>query len=231
MSVTTVLLPSAAHAQQGENPCGELTNAFGPFDYRPDHFKATPGEQNTYAFKLNLVESAHFTLPVQRLVAGNTSTKPGQDLDYTLRAFPNNHRALVTVMNAAQRYSDASEIRLPRSFECYFERALRFAPDDVVARLLYASFLIQKKKVDDAKKQIDYSAMLAGDNAFTHLNVGMTYFDAGDYDSALKQAHIAAELGSSRQDLKQRLKAIGRWSEPEAASPAASEPAPAASAP
>ena len=225
----TLLLP--AQAQQVPNPCGELTNPYGPFEYRPDHYKPGPYDHTTHASKLHLVESAHFTVPVQTLTAGATSAKPGPDLDYTLRAFPNNHRALVTVMNAARRYSDATEIGLPRSFECYFDRALRFAPDDALARLLYATFLIQKKRVGDAKKQIDHAATLAGDNSFTHLNVGLIYFDAGDYDKALKQAHIAAELGSRRQDLKDRLKAIGRWTEPETASPAASQSSAPARAP
>lgn len=225
-----VAAPCTALAQQPENPCGELANAFGPFEYRPDHYKPAPGDQTSHAFKLQLVEKAHFTAPVQRLTAGNTAARPGGDLDYTLRAFPNNHRALATVLNASKRYADASQIDLPRPFECYFERALRFAPDDTVARLLYASFLIQQKRVDDARKQIDYSATLAGDNAFTHLNVGMSYFDAGDYDNALKQAHIAAQLGYTRPDLKQRLSAIGRWSEP-APLPAADAASAPASAP
>lgn len=221
-------------AAQVEPPCGHLNNAFGPFDYRPDHYKGPPGDNTSHAFKLQLVESAHFTPPVQRLTAGHTSKLPGKDLDYTLRAFPNNHRALLTVMNAAKRFKDHNEIQLPRSFECYFDRALRFAPNDIIARLLYANFLVESKRTNEARQHIEYAETLAGDSAFSHFNIGMSYADIGDYDKALKQAHLAARLGYQRDVLKQRLEAAGRWAEPSVDTDppaAASEQAKPASAP
>ena len=225
---------ASAHAQEVEPPCGFLANAFGPFDYRPDHYKTVPGDQYSHAYKLHLVESAHFTVPVQRLTRGHSSARPGPDLDYTLRAFPNNHRALVTVLQAAKRFADPSQLGLPRTFECYFDRALRFAPDDGVARLIYANFLIQGKRVDEAVQQIDYTLTLAGDNPLTHFNIGMSYFDAGAYDKALQQAHRVFAMGYTREDLKARLEKIGRWADaaPAPAVEAASAPsvAPAASA-
>lgn len=64
--------------------CGSLENAYGPFDYtNPDDFKN----------KLPLVEIAHFTPKVEGLMGGKSGYLWG-DLDYTLRAFPNHHRAL-----------------------------------------------------------------------------------------------------------------------------------------
>ena len=58
-----LMLMCMAHAQSGAevNACGGLNNAFGPFDYRPEHFKLPVGDPYSYAYKLNLVEIAHFT--------------------------------------------------------------------------------------------------------------------------------------------------------------------------
>jgi tetratricopeptide (TPR) repeat protein len=226
-------LMQPAGAQEAEHPCGSLANAFGPYEYRTDHDRPIAGDYLTHAAKIKLVEGAHFTAPVQRLAAGNTAVKPGGDLDYTLRAFPNHHRALAAILEGSRRFSDASVINLPRSFECYFDRAIRFAPDDSVARLLYASFLIDKKRTDEAKKQIEYSETLIDDNPLSHFNVGMIYFDAGEYEKALKQAHVAAALGYPRDDLKKRLQSVGRWIEatPSQGESAASAPALPASAP
>lgn len=65
-------------------PCGDLANAYGPFDYtNPEHRSKN----------LGVVERFHFTLEVESLIRGKSSYIWG-DLDYTLRAFPNHHRAL-----------------------------------------------------------------------------------------------------------------------------------------
>lgn len=208
------LYTQQAGAQSEEHPCGSLANAFGPFEYRPDHYKGPPGDNTSHAFKLQLVEGAHFTAPVQQLTAGTTAKLPGHDLDYTLRAFPNNHRALSTVLSASRRFRDASQVGLPRPFECYFDRAIRFATDDVIVRLLYASFLIEQKRSDAARKQIDYAGTLATDNPFSQFNVGMLYFDLGEFDLALMHAHKALALGNPNPALKNRLQSVARWIEP-----------------
>ena len=77
---------TASLAQAGN--CGPLANAFGPFDYRTEKGNS-----------LYLVESAHFTPAVEAVIAGNT-TYIGGDLDYTLRAFPNHHRALMSMIRS-----------------------------------------------------------------------------------------------------------------------------------
>jgi exosortase A-associated hydrolase 1 len=74
-----VALP--ALAQSTSTPCGSLANAFGPYDYRTD--RGQP---------LNLVESAHFTTE-SGAVDSRYHRPIGVELDYTLRAFPNHHRA------------------------------------------------------------------------------------------------------------------------------------------
>jgi hypothetical protein len=199
-------------AQQGTpSICGDLKNAFGPFDYRPSHYKPVPGDSQPYASKLYLVESAHFTTSVELGTKGMTTELPGGDLDYTLRVFPNHHRALATVTKIWVREKTPTPRGFKMSAECYFERAVRFQPADAITRLLYADFLVKGNRMPDAIRQIEFAAVEAGDNAFTHYNIGMLYANAKVYESALTHAKKAMELGLDRDDLKRRLEAVGQW--------------------
>ncbi|MEL7448527.1 MAG: hypothetical protein AAFN78_04915, partial [Pseudomonadota bacterium] len=88
------LLASAqAGAARPKEDCGPLQNAYGPFDYtNPDHV----------AKKLDRVERAHFDKGVENLKghltnAGGKAQLKG-DIAYTLRAFPNHHRALYAMI-------------------------------------------------------------------------------------------------------------------------------------
>jgi tetratricopeptide (TPR) repeat protein len=212
-----------AHAQT-ESRCGDLRNAFGPYDYRKER-----GNQ------LYLVESAHFTPMVEGLIAGSTG-RVGADIDYTLRAFPNHHRALLAMMRLGEKTKTDQPDAAHFPVECYFDRALRFAPDDTTARMLYATYLGKKGRLEEANKQLDDASQLAGENSFTHYNAGLVYFELKNYAGALREAQRAYALGFMRPELRDLLKGAGHWVEPVAAaasapaSDAASAPAAAASA-
>lgn len=216
--VAALSFASAAFGQPASSACGPLANAYGPFDYR-----------EVRGPKLDIVEGAHFTSEVEALLRGNRGYLGG-DLDYTLRAFPNHHRALVSMM----RYGEKTKSPQPRDVrypvECYFTRAIRFRPDDVIVRMIYAAFLQKAGRNDEANAQLAEASELAKDNAFTHYNIGLIYLDAKDYANALRQAHRAYALGFPRTELKERLQAAGQWREPVAKPPAGSAPAAAASA-
>lgn len=201
--------------------CGSLSNAYGPYDYRTE--RGTP---------LRLVENAHFTPRVEVLIGGAKGSPLVADLDYTLRAFPNHHRALVSIMRLTERAKSPYPPGLSRPAECYFERAVRWRPDDTVARMIYAKFLYLHKRPDEAKAQLERAAHDAGDNPMTHYNVGLVYLEGGNLTDALAQAHKAYALGFTRPELRERLKQSGHWREPEAtvsAEAAASAAEPSAS--
>lgn len=215
LAVLCVAGTGTALAQQagGEN-CGSLANAFGPFDYRVERGN-----------NLNLVEGAHFTPPVEALIKGNAGYLGG-DLDYTLRAFPNHHRALMSVMRYAEKTKNPHPSDLRYSVECYFDRAIRFRPDDGIARMLYAMFLAKGNRTPEAVKQLDIAASNAEsqDNPFTFYNLGLNYLDLKEYDKAQAQAHKAYALGFPQTDLKDRLKALGKWTDAATDSPDSSTP-------
>jgi tetratricopeptide (TPR) repeat protein len=211
-----------AAAQAMPHACGELENAFGPYDYRTE--RGAP---------LRLVESAHFTVQVETLIRGKTATLVGQDIDYTLRAFPNHHRALWSTIKLAQKLKTPQPPGMMYSVDCWFDRAMRFRPEDVVVRMIYGDHLAKTGRVAEAHKQLDYVARLAKDDPLTHYHLGLIYVEMKDYERALVQAHRAQALGISRTELRERLQAADRWQDaapetPPSAAPAAVE---AASAP
>ena len=139
-----------AHAQ-APVACGSLENAFGPFDYR-----------KVKGPELAIVEGEHFTPAIEALVRGKSGTI-GADIAYTLRAFPNHHRALVAMQRLGDRLKRTQPPGANWEVECYFVRAVRFVPDDAVARLLYASYLGKQNRRDEAQRQLAQVETLAGE--------------------------------------------------------------------
>ena len=68
---------------------------------------------------------------------------------------------------------------------------------------------------EEALAQIELARVHAGDNAFTHYNVGLIQLDAGEPEQALIHAHRALGLGLAREGLKEKLVGLGKWREPE----------------
>jgi hypothetical protein len=174
----------------------------GPFDYRSER-----GD------RLKVVEDHHFTPRVEALIAG-TSSSVGGDLAFTLRAFPNHHRALVSMMNLGAKLKTPLPPGAQWSVECYFRRAVVFQPEDLIARMLYAKFLAGAKRKAQSMEQLAYVVHKADDSSMTHYNAGLLYFDLGEFDKALAQAHRAQALGFEQAGLKQKLAAAGKWVEP-----------------
>jgi tetratricopeptide (TPR) repeat protein len=196
-------LLSIAHAwAQDASTCGSLENHYGPIDYR----KMTRQQSQ-------LVEGAHFTPGVENL----TQTKSSyfaDDISYTLRVFPNHHRALITMQRLADREKRDKPNYAQWSMACYYERAIRFQPDDHIARMLFAGYLIKNKRKEEATKQLDVSIELATDSAFAQFNAGLVFLDMDNHERALEQAHKAMSMGFMRPEIKDRLVALGKWVEP-----------------
>jgi hypothetical protein len=207
-----------AHAQV--SACGDLENHYGPYDYR------------TRRDKLGVVEKFHFTRDVEMGIRGASTKDLAGDLTYTLKASPNHHRALLALV----RYSDKVKSPQPRgagyTVDCFFDRALRFAPDDTTVRMIYAGYLGRKQMADLAIQHLDYAAAQPKNTGFTHYNLGLLYAELKAWDKARAQAHQALALGFNRTNLQDLLKRQGQWSDPppNAASAASAAAVPAASA-
>lgn len=208
-----LLLIAIAGAAQAAPYCGELDNGYGPFDYR------------TRADKLRVVESFHFNDEVKR-GTGGSSTFIGSNLDYTLRAFPNHAPALAVMARAGAVKKKHTLPGAKYPIECYFERAIRFAPDDGHVRSAYAGYLYSVGRSDDALAQYDEAVRLAPDDATVNYNAGLLHFKKKNYDSANRLAQKAYASGFPLPGLKTMLVNAGKWQAlPEAEKARATGPA------
>ena len=185
--------------------CGgpTISNAYGPYDYtNPQHF----------AEKLPIVEGAHFTLKVQSLVEGINQPLPGSDIDYTLRAFPNHHRALDSMGRYHLQYPNT--IKPPNvnwSADCYFKRAIVFRPRDAVAKMVYGIFLARSEKYDEAEEMYKEALALMPQSGELHNNLSLLYISQESYELARHHAKQAYELGFPLMGARNKLARLGEW--------------------
>ncbi len=200
------LLSASAHAQSGavnSFVCGPISppGQFGPFDYRtvPTNIKHT-------------VEDFHFPPKVERQFQGNTGPF-GADVDYTLRAFPNNPRALLALARYSAMHHQEMVQGARYSTECYFDRAFRWQPDDPMPHLIYAIYLKDRGRKAEAMRQLDEAERLRGEpsNFDFDYNLGILYLDLGETDKAAVAAKRAYALGAPLPALQNRLKKAGKW--------------------
>lgn len=182
--------------------CGSLQNHFGPFDYRV----ATAAEKY-------LVERPHFPPKVEQLQAGNTSYLAA-DISYTLSVFPNHPRALWSMARLGIRQNTERPAHSTYSVRCWFDRAIRFRPDDPNVRMVYGVYLIKIGKSQDALVQLEIAATEDKDNANLNYNIGLAYFDLKKFDQSLDFAHKAYSLGFPLPGLKNKLVRVGKWRDP-----------------
>lgn len=198
--------PSAFAQAQSAGDCGSLqTTTGGPWDYRIER-----------GANREMVEKHHFTPQVEALINGVTVTRHeiAGDISYTLRAFPNHLRALIAMTRLVEQRKTNRPPAAHFTMECFFERALRFRPDDTMVRVLFAQYLGKTGNKDVAAQQLELATGYATDNPFSHYNIGLTYFELGMYDRALQQAHKSMALGMQRQELVNLLKRENKWQEP-----------------
>lgn len=201
-----VLMAGSVNAQEAMD-CGSLSNAYGPFDYtNPTHFNE----------KLPIVERAHFDRGVEQL-AGHQSKANGKamlaaDLDYTLRAFPNHHRALVSMMRYHLEMVPRGASRMRYSAECYFDRAIRNSPEDAMVRMIRGLYYYKKDRPEDALESYSKALELAPESAEVHYNMGLIYLELGEVDKALNHARVAYREGYPLPGLRRKLDRLGVWS-------------------
>lgn len=195
-AVLAALLTTQAAVAQAtpQNICGPLTipGQFGPFDYRK------------HKDKVALVEPYHFTPQVEALIK-SINGKLGGDIAYTLQRLPNHHRALASLIRLGEREKRDKPDGEDWSVECRLERAMRFAPDDLIVRLLYADFLRRQKRPQDAEKLLDWVADQPDLPPLTLISIGIIYLDLEKVPRALEFAERACSQGVLRSPLYDQL--------------------------
>lgn len=187
----------------GEVECGRLDNGIGPYDYtNPQHRKKM----------LSVVESYHFNSDVEMLIKGQSSYV-WEDLDYTLRAFPNHHRALRSMSMYQLRTVRPADARYYTA-ECYFDRAIRNAPRDAEVHVLFGTYLHKRSELARALAEFKEAERIKpGTAPDRDYRIGLLLFDMKEYEQALVYAKRAYTKKYPDEVLRENLKKVGKWSD------------------
>lgn len=167
---------------------------------------------------LTVVEQFHFGPQVEALQRGMTGSLGG-DIGYTLEHFPNHPKALAAMARLGMRLRKLHVPGARLSVECYFERAIGYAPADGTARALFGAYLLSLRRDADAIVQLAAGVEAQPGNAAAWYNLGLANARRKDWPAALGAAHRAYALGFPLPGLRQQLKAARMWREPESLDP------------
>lgn len=197
--VVVPLMPRVVIAASERQGCGRLANAYGPYDYN---------DPANRGHRLHIVEHYHFTESVRTLQPG----VPGipQNLDYTLRAFPNHPQALYAMARWQLAHGDHAGPHYLTA-ECYFKRAIEFRPRDGVVWMIYGIFLQRKGQLKKALQKYLHAKNLIPKSPELDYNLGLLYVRLKDYGKARRYAELAYNAGYPLPGLKKQLKAVGAW--------------------
>jgi len=183
-------------------PCQGKGQGYGPYDY------TNPNHRGNI---LKIVEQHHFTPKVEYLESGETTGKnPIGDIDYTLRAFPNHHRALYSLINYYFKQTNLYK-KSDIYPECYLQRALNFKLNDGNVWLLFGLYLHKSGALVPAQQKYKEAEKIMPNSAELHYNMGLLYFELKDFASSKKYAIRAYELGYPLPGLRKKLKQAGHW--------------------
>ena len=189
------VFPSVAMGEDCGNP---FENGVGPWDYNDHVARSDPS-------KIPIVESAHFTPKVERLIEGESQSNPAGDIDYTLRAIPNHHRALYAISRYELRFGESRW----KTAKCYFERAVVFRPDDPTVRMLLGMHYAMRDNHEKAVIAYREAETLMPSSAELQYNLGLTLVELGEYEAAREAAIKAYDGGHPLPGLRRKLNDLG----------------------
>ena len=215
VAVLQLFLPAHTEAMQGLNrkpgwpgttlsghDCYGKKQGYGPYDYVSEKSK------------LEVIEAYHFTPQVERLIRPKSGTIDN-NIDYTLRAVPNHHRALwakarlyLRRINREDRDAWLAKERTQEGYappECYFQRAKAFNPLDGVVPSIFGIYLHQRGNLEKALTEYKIAEELAPSYPELIYNIGLLYLDLGNVSAAQEYSKRANSLGYPLTGLQRRI--------------------------
>lgn len=186
-------------------PCSVYYQAggYGPYDYtNPEHYRN----------KLPVVETYHFTPKVESLQGGENARHPLNDLHYTLRAFPNHHRALFALIQLHTTQSSMVRSLSSGAFiepECFLQRAANFSPDDSKVQFLHGLYLHRLGRYAEAERKYQQALNEQPDSAEIRYNLALVLIEMGRPEDAHIHARRAYDAGYPLPGVRNRLEALG----------------------
>lgn len=176
-----------------------------PVDYRdPKH-----------AEKRSVVERYHFTPEIENLQRGLNGPLPG-DIHYTLMQLVSHHRALQAMATwQVKNPRRPSDEFFPA--DCYFERALAFAPEDPLIWMMWGNYVFRIKEHARALEIYSRAEELAPEDPEVLYNLGLLHVELKNYEKARAYAVKAYTRNYPLPGLRNRLKRAGVSLDPPAA--------------
>lgn len=196
------LCSAAAGAQES---CGILGGPNPLYNY------TDPAHQGM----IQTINANHFSENVETLISGQTATLQS-DISFILNNAPNHHRALYAMARHHLREKVDKFPQESYSAQCWFDRAMRFAPRDAAVRMIFGVYLHRYGAPEEAERRYNEAIALSPGLGEAHYNLALLYIDEKRYDDALEHAHEAYRLAYPLPGVKQKLVAAGRWAEPAA---------------
>lgn len=205
------LMALGAETGQAEPPsvpvamaCGSLENHYGPYDYS----NATHRTE-----RLPIVERFHFNEDVFQLRRGLSTSTIADDIAYTLRTFPNHHRALDAMSRLEARARVKNQPLGGYTIDCWFDRAIRWRPADGMIYLVHGLHHFRSNRLADAEQEMLKAVELMPDSAEAHYNLGLLYVRTGNFPAARRHALLAYGSGYPLPGLRNQLIRAGEWQE------------------
>ncbi|HKJ88174.1 MAG TPA: tetratricopeptide repeat protein [Gammaproteobacteria bacterium] len=199
--------PYVGYALSGR-PCSSFkgeVQGYGPYDYR---------NYSSSDHKLKIVEEYHFTRQVAALKGGKNSKTPIGDLNYTLMAFPNHHRALFAMIRlytspVGEKWKSYPQFSSRPPPECFLQRAIHFRPKDAHLYLLYGIYLHRLGKTEKAVQKYHHALKIDPQLSEAWYNLGLALLKEKKFEKARQAAQKAYKDGFPLPGLRKRLAQAG----------------------
>ncbi len=213
-AVLALLMVSTGFA--GEHDCGPLKNFndFGPFDYQAPENRVSTGADPMGRIKR--VENVHFQDEMKLINLKQFSIdRLSGEFTYTLRIFPNHPEAL----HALSKLERVAGGKLPQtaltvftpkiSADCFFDRAIRFRPEDKAVHLVYGMHLHQRRNFKEALVAYEKAEALGEESTYLSYNLGLLHTDLKNWEKAAAYARKAYGKGATFPGLRERIEKAG----------------------
>lgn len=217
VAILSIGLALSCQAQADVFSCGVLRNhgEIGPWDYA-DPSSSVPTGADPMG-RIKRVENVHFTPDMQTL---NLKVFPvdrlTDEFHYTLRVFPNHPKALLAISRLERMAGGKLPQRgitpyTPRiTADCFFDRAIRFRPEDKTVRMVYGIHLQQRGKLKEALFEYELAESLGEESASLYYNLGLLHADMKSWEKAYEYGLNAERRGLMLPGLRGKLEKAGR---------------------
>jgi tetratricopeptide (TPR) repeat protein len=189
--------------------------------YDPNEFLRDP-----HIFKA--VERAHITGGGARELKAKRYGPAYGHVEFALRYYPNHPKGLLLLSDVCVKW---------KSPQCdadgWFARAIDVNPNIAQTHTLHGLHLHRTGRHKEALEAYKKAIQLDPNSVYAHYNLGLLYFDMGQFPLSNEEAQRSYALGAQYPGLRDKLQKAGKWKElaettasDQAGSPAVAEPAP-----